>query len=153
MRDSILLMLVIIGLFSLLKWSFNLINGKKMTRPKTSMVLMVYNWEENLERIIRYIASLCYFDENSLCPVDVIIFDLASTDQTLNIAKKLARQYYFVKVVGDLKNSTLESLLKSCGGDIIILLDTNKLTLSEVEKSIKFYFSDIRTSPKVLKEI
>ncbi|SES81271.1 glycosyltransferase [Anaerobranca gottschalkii] len=153
MKESILWMLVIIGLFSLLKWSFGLIKGKKITRPKTSMVLFVYNWEENLEKIIRYIASLCYFDENLLCPVDVVIFDLGSTDQTLNIGRKLARQFYFLKVLDSSRNSVIEYFLKSCNGDVIILLDTNKLTLSELEKTIKFYFSDITASPKVLNKI
>ena len=155
MKENILWTLAFIGLFSLLTWSLKLIRRKERVKPNTSLVLQVHNWENNVERLVRFIASSCYFNNSLFCPVDVVFVDMGSTDHTLNIIRRLARQYAFIKVIdgGNIKKNNegvLDYSKDKCQGDVMILLDTSVLALDDVQKVIKFYFDEKEVSSKVL---
>lgn len=155
MKENILWTLAFIGLFSLLNWSLKIFRTKEGIKPNTSLVLQVYNWENNIERLVRFIASSCYFNNSLYCPVDVIFVDMGSADHTLNIIRKLSRQFAFIKVI-DGKNvdtnnqAILEYTKDKCQGDAILFIDTSILNLDEVQRLIKFYFNHDENMPKVL---
>lgn len=155
MKENILWALAFIGLFSMLRCSLSIFRKKEQTKPNTSLVIQVHNWENNVERLVRFIASSCYFNNSLFCPVDVIFVDMGSTDHTLNIIRKLARQYAFIKVIdGGYINKNNQAVLdytkEKSQGDIILLLDTSIVSLDEVQKLIKFYFSHDEARSKVL---
>ncbi len=155
MSGSFLWILAFLGLASLLRWIFTFFNKKPTFTPSTSLVLLVHNWESNVERVVRFIAYNCYFNQNTTCPVDVVIVDNGSTDETLSILYKLARSFNFLKIVdgGYVKKSQhciLDDTKERCQGKGIILLDTMDMDVDQVEKTIGFYFRAKDSSAKVL---
>lgn len=155
MKETILWSLAFLGLGSLIKWGWTLIKGESTVRPNTSLILVVYNWEENIERLIRFIATQCYFNQTLFCPVDVIVIDIGSTDHTFKILQKLARQFSFLKVLDGqyLKKSQysmLDYAKERCQGEVVLLIDTTVLNLGDVQKVVKFYFNENAASSKVL---
>lgn len=155
MKENILWTLAFFGLWCLLRWGIKLFRRKERLKPNTSLVLQVYNWEDNVERLVRFIASSCYFNDNMFCPVDVVIVDVGSTDHTLNIVRKLARSYAFIKVIDGAyvkksEYSILDYAKQRCQGDVVLLIDTTVLSLRDVEQIIKFYFNDNGVSSKAL---
>lgn len=156
MRENILWLLALFGLWCLVKWSWLLIKRKSLVRPSTSLVLTVYNWEDHAERLVRYIAAQCYFNQNLICPADVVVIDIGSTDHTLKILQKLARQFSFLKVIdGEYVRKSQYTVLdyakERCQGDVVLLIDTTTISnLQDVENLVKFYFNENGVSSKVL---
>lgn len=95
--SSILWFLALYGLIELIKYFFNIINFPKFSFDKNSFIITVHNQENNIEFFIKSLISKL-FDYN-LNISHIIIVDLNSTDNTLNILDNLTNDYKFIKVL------------------------------------------------------
>src|SRR5690625_4398186 len=92
-----------------------------------SLCMIVKNEEEVLERCLRSVKDL----------VDEInIVDTGSTDNTVDIAKKLTDRVYHFKWTGKFKDARNESFKKATK-DYILYLDADDVLLKEDRKKFK----------------
>ena len=66
------------------------------SKQKLTVVVKILNAEESLEGVIRSLVwKIIKFTDGSFMP-DILIVDMGSTDSTLDIAKRLCKDYSFI---------------------------------------------------------
>lgn len=94
---SILWILAIYGLIEIIKTIIHIHSYPKISFDGTSFIITVQNQESNIEYFLRlFIYKILYYNLNI---PEVIIVDLDSTDNTLNILRKFAKDFYFINVL------------------------------------------------------
>ena len=94
---SILWILTLYGLIEIIKTIIHIHKYPKISFNGTSFVITVHNQENNLEYFLRlFIYKILYYN---LDIPEIIIVDLDSTDNTLNILRKFAKDFYFINVL------------------------------------------------------
>lgn len=94
---SILWILALYGLFEIVKTIIHIHRYPKINFNGASFVITVHNQEDNIEYFLRmFIYKMLYFN---LSIPEVIIVDLDSTDNTLNILRTFSKDFYFIKVL------------------------------------------------------
>lgn len=107
-----------------------------MESGKVSVIMPAYNAERFIEKAIRSVIAQTY--ENW----ELLVIDDCSSDGTLEIAKKLAKEDERIKVLKNEQNMgvarTRNRGLDMCGGDYIALLDSDDIWLPEkTEQQLK----------------
>jgi dolichyl-phosphate beta-glucosyltransferase len=110
-------------------------------KPKISIIIPAYNEQKNLENgvleeVEKYLKTVKYSYE-------VLIVDDKSTDNTVEMAKKITKNWPGFKVVenehGGKAVTVMSGLLKSTG-EIALFTDMDQATpLSEVEKLLPYF--------------
>lgn len=107
---------------------------------KISVVINTYNEEKNIERCLKSVAD--FGDE-------IIVVDMHSADQTVEIAKKYGAKVYFYEYACYVEPARNFALSKATG-DFILLIDADegipdplKIKLKEVAKEGKTDFVEI----------
>lgn len=94
---SILWILALYGLFEIVKTVINIYKYPKICFNNSSFVITVHNQENTIEYFLRlFIYKMLYYNLNI---PEVIIVDLDSTDNTLNILRAFSKDFYFIKVL------------------------------------------------------
>lgn len=94
---SILWILALYGLFEIIKTIVHIHRYPKISFNGTSFVITVHNQEDNVEYFLRlFIYKMLYYN---LSIPEIVIVDLDSTDNTLNILRAFSRDFYFIKVL------------------------------------------------------
>ena len=94
---SILWILALYGLFEIIKTVIHIHRYPKISFAGTSFVITVHNQENNIEYFLRLlIYKMLYYN---LSIPEVIIVDLDSTDNTLNILRTFSKDFYFITVL------------------------------------------------------
>ncbi|NIM46926.1 MAG: glycosyltransferase [Candidatus Aenigmarchaeota archaeon] len=100
-------------------------NGNKRKWPKISLLVPAYNEEAVIDNALKHLVKdVKYPNKEIVVGVD------KSDDRTLEIAKKYAKKYSFVKVDYSPKRrgviGAFNSMLKICTGEIIIKFDADR---------------------------
>ncbi|WP_353893718.1 glycosyltransferase [Proteinivorax hydrogeniformans] len=144
--NIILWLLALYGLWSIFNLVWESFQSTKKPKANLSVLLIVNNWEDKVEKVIRYLANQSYFNKHPLTPVDVVAVDKGSADNTLKILKQLARNYSFLKVVDSKRissSSVVEYGKNRCVGEVVLVFDDADFdNLEDIEQAIKFYFSN-----------
>ena len=94
---SILWILALYGLWEIIKTVIHIHRYPKISFNGTSFIITVHNQENNIEYFLRlFIYKILYY--NLEIP-EIIIVDLDSSDNTLNILRKFAKDFYFINVL------------------------------------------------------
>lgn len=103
---------------------------------KISSVYIVKNEEHNIEKSINSLKNICE---------EVIIVDTGSTDNTIDICKKLGCKVYNYKWQNDF-SSARNYAISLCSNEIIIFLDADEYFIKPLDKEdknkIENYFSE-----------
>lgn len=98
-----------------------------------SFIIPVYNGEKYIER------SVCSIINSTSGTYEIIIVDDGSTDNTLEIIKKLKEEYNSIRFISQ-KNagvsSARESGIKSAHGEWIVFVDADDYVISDVSQFI-----------------
>jgi len=94
---AILSLLAIFGLISLFLDIIKLLDRKKYSVEKANLVLLVYDQEQNIERLIRE-AMESKFVRNIAMNGSFIAVDMNSKDDTLKLLRKLENQFPLLEV-------------------------------------------------------
>lgn len=95
-------LIISVIIFCFIVWGIPIIFLKKTSTPLLSehefcnshFVITAKNAEESIEGILRsLIWQISSSSDNSVFPKDIFVLDLNSTDQTLLIIEKLAKEY------------------------------------------------------------
>ncbi len=113
---SILWILALYGLFEIIKTIIHIYKYPKISFNGASFIITVHNQENNIEYFLRlFIYKILYYN---LSIPEIIIVDLNSTDNTLNILRAFSKDFYFIKVL------TLDEYMS--------LLNINKYNKTEI---------------------
>ncbi len=94
---SILWILALYGLFEIIKTIIHIRKYPKISFTDTSFVITVHNQENNIEYFLRLlIYQMLYYNLNI---PEVIVVDLDSTDNTLDILRAFAKDFNFITVL------------------------------------------------------
>ncbi len=94
---SILWILALYGLFEIIKTIIHIRKYPKISFTGTSFVITVHNQENNIEYFLRLlIYQMLYYNLNI---PEVIVVDLDSTDNTLDILRAFAKDFNFITVL------------------------------------------------------
>ncbi len=94
---SILWILALYGLFEIIKTIIHIRKYPKISFTGTSFVITVHNQENNIEYFLRLlIYQMLYYN---LSIPEVIVVDLDSTDNTLDILRAFANDFNFITVL------------------------------------------------------
>lgn len=94
---SILWILALYGLFEIIKTIVHIHKYPKISFNGTSFVITIHNQENSVEYFLRlFIYKMLYYN---LSIPEIIIVDLDSTDNTLNILRTFSKDFYFIKVL------------------------------------------------------
>lgn len=94
---SILWILALYGLFEIIKGVVRIHKYPKVCFNGTSFIITVHNQENNIEFFLRlFIYKMLYY--NMSIP-EVIVVDMDSTDNTLNILRTFSKDFYFINVL------------------------------------------------------
>lgn len=94
---SILWILALYGLFEIIKTIIHIRKYPKISFTGTSFVITVHNQENNIEYFLRLlIYQMLYYN---LSIPEVIVVDLDSTDNTLDILHAFAKDFNFITVL------------------------------------------------------
>ncbi len=96
--------LAIYGLIEIIINIFNSIALVNKNIKDMYILIAVKNQEDTIEGIIRSIVFKNIYNKNEGLFNNIIIADMGSTDQTLNILKRLTKEYSFLKII-DCKDS------------------------------------------------
>ncbi len=106
-----------------------------------SFLVPAYNEEKTLADTIKHIFETGY--ENIK---EVIIINDTSKDNTLEIAKKLAKKYSKIKILNNLKNlgkaGSLNRALKIAKGELVAVVDADSYPAKDSIKKMIGFFSD-----------
>ena len=137
-----------IALYFLFLFALTFIQNRRemFSIPKTnkkytvSVLVPSFNEEESLEMSVEGILKTDY--KNLL---EVIIINDGSTDNTLDVAKKLEKKYSKVRVL-DKKNSgkadSLNKAIKIAKGELIVVIDADSYPDSHALSSMVGFFDD-----------
>lgn len=107
---SVLWVLALYGLFEIIKTIIHIHKYPKVSFNGTSFILTVHNQENNIEYFLRmFIYKMLYYN---LSIPEIIIVDLESTDNTLNILHTFSKDFYFIKVLTFEEYKTILSISK-----------------------------------------
>lgn len=85
------------------------------------ILIIVKNQEDTIEGIIRSIIFKNIYNKNENVFDNIIVADMGSTDNTLNILKRLSEEYSFLKVIScDNSNEFLKYVLKDDESAVIL---------------------------------
>lgn len=97
-----------------------------MACPKISIVIPVYNEEENLPPLAETIVPVM---QNIKEPYEIIFVDDASTDKSLAVLKSLAAKYNSIRLLRFTANcgqsAAFDAGFKSARGEIVVTLDAD----------------------------
>lgn len=94
---SILWILALYGLFEIIKTIIHIRKYPKISFTGTSFVITVHNQENNIEYFLRLLVyQMLYYNLNI---PEVIVVDLDSTDNTLDILRAFAKDFNFITVL------------------------------------------------------
>lgn len=94
---STLWILALYGLFEIVKTIIHIHKYPKVSFGETSFIITVHNQENSIEYFLRiFIYKILYYN---LSIPEIIIVDLDSTDNTLNILRAFSNDFYFIKVL------------------------------------------------------
>lgn len=94
---SLLWILALYGLFEIIKTIIHIHRYPKVSFNGTSFCITVHNQENNIEYFLRlFIYKMLYYNLNV---PEIIIVDLNSTDNTLNILRAFAKDFHFITVL------------------------------------------------------
>lgn len=94
---SIIWILALYGFFEIVKTIIHIHKYPKVSFNHTSFIITVYNQENNIEYFLKlFIYKMLYY--NFSIP-EVIIVDLGSTDNTLEILKTFSKDFGFINVL------------------------------------------------------
>ena len=94
---SLLWTFALYGLFEICKTIIHIHKYPKVSFNGSSFIITVYNQENNIEYFLRvFIYKMLYYNLNIS---EIIIVDLDSTDNTLNILKTFSKDFDFIKVL------------------------------------------------------
>ena len=94
---SILWILALYGLFEIIKTIIHIRKYPKISFTGTSFVITVHNQENNIEYFLRLlIYQMLYYN---LSIPEVIVVDLDSTDNTLDILRAFANDFNFITIL------------------------------------------------------
>lgn len=98
----------------------------EQTKPKISIVIPVYNEEENLPPLAETIVPVM---QNIKEPYEIIFVDDASTDKSLAVLKSLAAKYTSIRLLRFTANcgqsAAFDAGFKSARGEIVVTLDAD----------------------------
>ena len=94
---SILWFLALYGLIEFTKFLLNLNKKTNLSFDENSFIITVHNQENNIEFFIRSLISKLL--DYNLNVSNIIIVDLNSTDNTLNLLITLTNDFNFIKVL------------------------------------------------------
>lgn len=98
----------------------------EQTKPKISIVIPVYNEEENLPPLAETIVPVM---QNIKEPYEIIFVDDASTDKSLDVLKGLAAKYISIRILRFTANcgqsAAFDAGFKSARGEIVVTLDAD----------------------------
>ena len=117
-----------------------------MEKLKISVCTVVLNEEKTIEKLLESLVS------QTLKPLEIIIVDGGSTDNTINIIKKFQKKYPFIKLY--VKNSNIPTArnfaIKKARGDLIAFIDAGcfakKDWLEDLAKILQEKKADIASS-------
>ena len=93
---SLLWTFALYGLFEICKTIIHIHKYPKVSFNGSSFIITVHNQENNIEYFLRvFIYKMLYYNLNIS---EIIIVDLDSTDNTLNILKTFSKDFDFIKV-------------------------------------------------------
>ncbi len=106
-----------------------------MTKPLVTVGLTAFNAEETIERALASALSQTWR------PIEVIVVDDASTDNTLSILKRMAEQNQAVQIITTTNNSGAAAarnrIIERASGDFIALFDDDDVSCPErIERQI-----------------
>lgn len=107
---------------------------------KISIITPCYNSEKTIERTIQSVVS-----QKLDCELEYIIVDGLSNDNTLQIIKKYAEEYPFIKYISEKDNSMTEALnkgFKMATGEIVASINADDMYLESALDSIYKEFSN-----------
>jgi len=109
MNKTMLLQIVIwiLAIYGLIEISINIFNGIAMVNNNIKdmyILIAVKNQEDTIEGIVRSIVFKNIYYKNEDMFNNILIADMGSTDDTINILRKLSKEYSFLKIV-DCKES------------------------------------------------
>lgn len=108
---SILWILALYGLFEIIKTIIHIRKYPKISFTGTSFVITVHNQENNIEYFLRLlIYQMLYYN---LSIPEVIVVDLDSTDNTLDILRAFANDFNFITVLSLEEYTSLLSVVHS----------------------------------------
>lgn len=112
--QAILWILAIYGLIEIITSIFNSITLVNTNINDMYILIAVKNQQDSIEGIIRSIVFKNIYNKRDSLFNNIIVADMGSTDDTVNILKKLSKEYSFLKVV-DCKDSHefLDNILKN----------------------------------------
>ena len=94
---SLLWTFALYGLFEICKTIIHIHKYPKVSFNGSSFIITVHNQENNIEYFLRvFIYKMLYYNLNIS---EIIIVDLDSTDNTLNILKTFSKDFDFIKVL------------------------------------------------------
>ena len=94
---SILWILALYGLFEILKTIVHVHTYPRSSFTDTSFVITVHNQENNIEYFLRLFIYKMLYDNLSI--PEIIIVDLNSSDNTLDIIRTFSRDFCFITVL------------------------------------------------------
>jgi cellulose synthase/poly-beta-1,6-N-acetylglucosamine synthase-like glycosyltransferase len=118
-------------------------NNKYM--PKVSIIVPTYNEYEVIEYKLRNLARLEY--PNSL--MQMVFIDSQSTDSTVNVIRDFAEDHpdlnieILVESERRGKSSALNTALKSCSGDVIVVSDADCFWPPDILSKALSYLADL----------
>ena len=102
---------------------------KKRYFPFISIVIATYNEEEAIAEKLRNTLSLDYPKDK----VEIIIVDSDSQDKTVQVAKRIAKDFQAIKIIEEEsrqgKSHALNTSLKKVKGDIVLITDADCFAL------------------------
>lgn len=106
--------LAIYGLIEIVISAFKFIVFMNNNVKDMYILIAVKNQENTIEGIIRSIVFKNIYHRNESLFNNIIIADMGSTDETLNILKKLAGEYSFLRILdGKASQDVLDTILGS----------------------------------------
>lgn len=95
--NSILWTLALYGLFEIIKTIINIYTYTNLKSDGIYIIVAVKNQENKIEGFLRnFLFRVIYGKEENI--KDIIVADLDSTDETVNILNKLGKDYNYIKV-------------------------------------------------------
>ncbi len=94
---SIIWILALYGLFEIIKTIIHIHKYPAVSFNETSFIITVHNQENNIEYFLKLlIYKTLYYNFNI---PEIIIVDLNSTDNTLNILNNFAKDFSFITIL------------------------------------------------------
>ncbi len=128
-------------LISFFKIKNNLYSTPKITKKYgVSILIPAYNEASSIEDTIKSVSKLKYDNIK-----EIILINDGSTDNTLEIAKKLEKEFSKVKVLNKKNSGKADSLnvaIKKAKGELVVVIDSDSFPKSNALQKTIGYFDD-----------